>query len=50
MIVSDIQEEVRKKPIPKNQGAGLKTMVTDLFGRAKEGLNTLISDEDNELN
>jgi len=50
MIVSDVQEEVRKKQPVKNQGSGLKTMVSDLFGRAKEGLNGLISDEDNEIN
>jgi len=50
MIVSDAQEEVKKKLPVKNQGAGLKTMVSDLFGRAKEGLNGLISDEDSELN
>ena len=50
MIVSDVQEEIKKKLPVKNQGAGLKTMVSDLFGRAKEGLNGLISDEDSELN
>jgi cell division protein FtsA len=50
MIVSDAQEEVRKKQPVKNQGPGLKSMVSDLFGRAKEGLNGLISDEDNEIN
>jgi len=50
MIVSDAQEEVKKKLPVKNQGAGLKTMVSDLFGRAKEGLNGLISDEDSEIN
>ncbi len=49
MIVSDAQEEVKKKIPVKNQGTGLKTMVSDLFGRAKEGLNGLISDEDNEI-
>jgi len=50
MIVSDAQEEVRKKQPVKNQGIGLKSMVSDLFGKAKEGLNGLISDEDNEIN
>lgn len=49
MIVSDVQEEVKKKIPVKNQGTGLKTMVSDLFGRAKEGFNGLISDEDNEI-
>jgi len=49
MIVSDAQEEVKKKLPVKNQGTGLKTMVSDLFGRAKEGFNGLISDEDNEI-
>ena len=50
MIVSDAQEEVTRKQPIKNQGSGLKTMVTDLFGRAKEGLNGLIADEDTEIN
>jgi cell division protein FtsA len=50
MIVSDVQEEVKIKQPIKNQGPGLKTMVSDLFGRAKEGLNGLISDDDSELN
>lgn len=50
MIVSDTPEEGRKKQSAKNQGSGLKTMVTDLFGRAKEGLNGLISDEDSKIN
>ena len=50
MIVSDVQEEVKRKQPVKNQGPGLKTMVSDLFGRAKEGLNGLISDDDKELN
>ncbi|HEY3390607.1 MAG TPA: cell division protein FtsA [Prolixibacteraceae bacterium] len=50
MIVSDAQEEVKKKLPSKNQGVGLKTMVSDLFGRAKEGLNGLISDEENDEN
>jgi len=49
MIVSDVQEEVKKKLPLKPQGTGLKTMVSDLFGRAKEGFNGLISDEDNEI-
>jgi len=49
MIVSDVQEEVKKKLPLKPQGSGLKTMVSDLFGRAKEGFNGLISDEDNEI-
>ena len=49
MIVSDVQEEVKKKVPLKPQGSGLKTMVSDLFGRAKEGFNGLISDEDNEI-
>jgi len=49
MLVSDVQEEVKKKLPLKPQGTGLKTMVSDLFGRAKEGFNGLISDEDNEI-
>jgi len=50
MIVSDVQEEIKKKQPQKNQGPGLKTMVSDLFGRAKDGFNGLISDEDSEIN
>ncbi|HEY5141761.1 MAG TPA: cell division protein FtsA, partial [Methylococcales bacterium] len=50
MIVSDVQEEVKVKQPVKNQGPGLKTMVSDLFGRAKVGLNGLITDEDTKLN
>jgi cell division protein FtsA len=50
MIVSDTPEEGKKKQTAKNQGSGLKTMVSDLFGRAKESLNELISDEDHEIN
>jgi len=50
MIVSDVQEEVKVKQSIKNQGPGLKTMVSDLFGRAKVGLNGLITDEDTKLN
>jgi cell division protein FtsA len=50
MIVSDVQEEVKTKQPVKNQGPGLKTMVSDLFGRAKVGLNGLITDEDTKLN
>jgi cell division protein FtsA len=49
MVVSEVQEEVKKKQPVKNQGAGLKTMVSDLFGRAKDGFNGLISDEDEEV-
>ena len=50
MIVSDVQEEIKKKQLIKNQGPGLKTMVSDLFGRAKDGFNGLISDDDSEIN
>jgi len=50
MIVSDVQEEVKVKQTVKTQGPGLKTMVSDLFGRAKVGLNGLITDEDTKLN
>jgi cell division protein FtsA len=50
MIVSEVQEEVKRTQPIKNQGSGLKTKVFDLFGKAKEGLNGLISDEDNEIN
>ena len=47
MIVSDIREEIKTKPQLKNHG--LVTMVSDLFGKAKEGLNGLITDEDSEI-
>jgi len=50
MIVSDTPEEVKKKPVAKPQGTGLKTMVSGLFDRAKEGISGLISDDDSELN
>jgi cell division protein FtsA len=50
MIISETSEEERKKQTTKNQGSGLKTMVSDLFGRAKVGLNGLIADEDSEVN
>ena len=50
MIISEVQEEVKRTQPIKNQGSGLKTKVFDLFGKAKEGLNGLISDEDNEIN
>lgn len=50
MIVSDNQEDVKKRQPAKTQGPGLKYMVSDLFGRAKDGLNGLISDDDSSLN
>ena len=48
MIVSDAPEEGRKKQPEKNQGTRIITRVSDLFGKAKEGLSGLISDEDSE--
>jgi len=48
MIVSDNPEETRTKPQAKNHG--IKNMVSDLFGKAKESLNGLIADEDSEIN
>jgi cell division protein FtsA len=50
MIVSDLQEETKRKQPVKIQGAGLKNMVTDLFGKAKEGLNGLLTEDDTSLN
>ena len=50
MIVSETHQEAGKKQQVKNQGSGLKTMVSDLFGKAKLELNGLISDEDSEVN
>ena len=47
MIVSNTPEEVRVKPPVK--GHGLKDMVSDLFGRAKDGLSGLVSEEDSEI-
>jgi cell division protein FtsA len=49
MIVSDTPEEGRKKQLAKSQGSGLITRVSDLFGKAKDGLSGLISDDDNEI-
>lgn len=46
-IVSDAPQEIRSRTPVKNHG--LKTMVTDLFGKAKESLNGLITDEDSEI-
>ncbi len=48
MIVSDTPEESRSKSSSRGHGSGLKTMVTDLFGRAKEGISTLMTEEDDE--
>ena len=50
MIVSDIVEEVKKKQPVKVQGAGLKSMVSDLFGKAKDGINGLLAEDDSSLN
>ena len=47
MIVSNTPEEVRIKPPLKSHG--LKDMVSDLFGRAKDGLSGLVSEEDSEI-
>ena len=49
MIVSDTLEEGKSRKNSKNQGSGLKTMVSDLFGKAKDGFNILITDEDSEI-
>jgi cell division protein FtsA len=50
MVVSEIQEESRRKQPGKIQGSGLKNMVADLFGKAKEGLNGLLTEDDSSLN
>jgi cell division protein FtsA len=50
MIVSELQEEAKRKQPNKIQGAGLKSMVTDLFGKAREGLNGLLTEDDSSLN
>ena len=47
MIVSDTPEPERTKQPVKNHG--LKTMVSDLFGKAKDGINGLMTDEDSEI-
>lgn len=50
MIISEVQAEpVKPEPI-KKQNSGLKTKVFGLFDRAKEGLNELISDEEDDIN
>ena len=46
-IVSNAPEETRTKPQVKTHG--IKTMVSDLFGKAKESLNGLIAEEDSEI-
>jgi cell division protein FtsA len=50
MIVSQVDEGIRRKHSPRIQGAGLKNMVSDLFGKAKDGLNGLLADDDSSLN
>ncbi len=50
MIVSNTSGEEPKKQQVKSQGSGLKNMVSDLFGIAKNGINGLMSDEDSEIN
>jgi len=50
MVVSNTPEPGTSRQTTKNHGAGLKTIVSDLFGKAKEGLNGLIADEDSEIN
>ncbi len=49
MIVSEADEGVKRKHSARTQ-AGLKNMVSDLFGKAKEGLNGLLADDDSSLN
>ena len=46
-IISNAPEETKTKPQVKTHG--IKTMVSDLFGKAKESLNGLIADEDSEI-
>jgi cell division protein FtsA len=48
MIVSNTPEEVVKKPAAKKPG--IKTIVSDLFGKAKEQINGLMDEEDGEIN
>ena len=50
MVVSDAPVEVKEPQPVKQQRSGLKSMVSDLFGKAKEGLNGLITDDDQEIN
>jgi cell division protein FtsA len=50
MVVSDAPVEVKEPQPVKQQRSGLKSMVSDLFGKAKDGLNGLITDDDQEIN
>ena len=48
MIISEIQEEPVKKAPEKKQSSGFNAL-TSLFGKARDGINGLISDEDSEI-
>lgn len=50
MIVSDADEGIKRKHPSRTQGSGLKNMVSDLFGKAKDGLNGFLADDDASLN
>ncbi len=50
MIVSEADEGSNRKHASRVQAAGLKNMVSDLFGKAKDGLNGLLADDDSSLN
>ncbi len=50
MIISDADEGMKRKRSGKPQASGLKNMVSDLFGKAKDGLNGLLADDDTSLN
>jgi len=46
-VVSNVPEETKTKPQIKNHG--IKNMVSDFIGKAKESLNGLIAEEDSEI-
>jgi cell division protein FtsA len=50
MIVSEADEGVKRKHSTRAQASGLKNMVSDLFVKAKDGLNGLLADDDSSLN
>ena len=50
MVVSEVAEESRVRQTAKPQGAGIKNMVSDLFGKAKVGISGLLTDDDNSFN
>ena len=48
MIVSEVKEEVKKSVTVKKSNQRIGTFLSDIFGKAKDGLTELISDDDQE--